>query len=138
MLQPRWLVLAQLRISSGCCEPVNEKPSPHAKEGWVHLETVHRLCEAYPQQLMNLDRRALSRRKGARSILNGVIAFFSFYLKYYSYCGSLQLEIVRLDRCHDSGDLSHSVASVNKWVKSLAVTFRKACPARCSSSMGRA
>jgi hypothetical protein len=45
---------------------VNEKLFPHAnKEGWVHLKTVHRLCEAYPQQLMDLlDRWALAEGKG--------------------------------------------------------------------------
>jgi hypothetical protein len=44
---------------------VSQKLFPHAKKGWVHLKEVDRLCKAYPQELMDLGRRALSEGKRA-------------------------------------------------------------------------
>jgi hypothetical protein len=44
-------------------DAVNEKLFPHAKEGWVILREADRLVKEYPQELMQLDRRAGSEGK---------------------------------------------------------------------------
>jgi hypothetical protein len=44
-------------------DAVIPKLLPHAKEGWVLLKEVDRLCKAYPKELSDLGRRAFAEGK---------------------------------------------------------------------------